>query len=329
MKEHLLTTFVRTKHVFKHRLKRLNAYDTVKIYVYELEKLGCNKGPLLWDLKQKGEIWYDNDGNFRAIKPGPIDPTLLDRTRKRVKVDVPLSSLHKWMRQQLMYVGIKTKQKLPVYFQAFLDYRKTDLDSFFSVDAFSSRVHTPIVNLKGDLRYSLTLHGSPIASLDVKQMQPTILGRVLYDCIGPNSFSTSISQGKDVYVIIQEAASLPTRKEAKQYFFRLIFGKPMTDIETFFKNGSDWVRWINDYKSKPESRNPHCEHTHTNLAWLLQFSEVQIMTEIWQKLKNRNIPFLSIHDEILCRENDIEKTKKIMSSVLIQHFHHFEINKYP
>ena len=41
----------------KHRLKDLKDYDTVKIYVSELQKLGVNYGPLLYNWRNRGETW--------------------------------------------------------------------------------------------------------------------------------------------------------------------------------------------------------------------------------------------------------------------------------
>jgi len=69
--EHCFTTYIRTKTVFKNRLKHLKDYDTVKIYNYELDKLNVNSGPLLFDLKVRGEIWFDGQGNFRAVRRAP------------------------------------------------------------------------------------------------------------------------------------------------------------------------------------------------------------------------------------------------------------------
>lgn len=329
MGEHLLTTFVRTKTVFKHRLKDLKDYDTVKVYVYELEKLGFNHGPLLWRLKQDGEIWYDDKGNFRAVHKGPIDPKLLELTRRKDKVVVPLTPLHLWMREQLMAVelpGVR-KKDLPVYFKAFLDHRKKGLKPFFSVDAFAGRVHTPVVNLKGDLRFALRFHNSKIVSLDVKQMQPTILAKVLLDSIGSNSFSDAIFKGEDVYVLLQKFRGLSSRPEAKKYLFQLIFGKPMNDIGKMFSGDQHaWVDWINSYKSKTEPRNPHADNTHTNLAWLLQYSEVQVMTGIWQRLMDMDVPFLTIHDELLVKKDDQRVAFEVMDDELKKHFTYFKIN---
>lgn len=328
MGEHILATFIRTKTVFKNRLKDLKNYDKVKVYVYELEKLGCNHGPLLWRLKQQGEIWYDSKGNFKSLRNGPVDPSLLDMTKKAKKIVVPLTALHIWMREQLSFVNICGVKRvdIPVYFKAFLDHRKKDLTTFFSVDSFSGRVHTPVVNLKGDLRFSLRFHGEKIVSLDVKQMQPTILAKVLLDSIGSNCFSDSIFKGEDVYVLLQKSAKLSTRADAKKYLFKLIFGKPMDDIGKFFEGDQRvWVDWINSYKSRVEPKNPHRDKPHTNLAWLLQFSEVKIMTEIWQKLMESNIPFLTIHDELLCRKSDEHAAYTIMEERLKDHFSFFKI----
>lgn len=329
MSEHFFTTYVRTKTLFKHRLKDLADYNSVKIYLYELNKLGVNHGPLLFSLKQRGEIDYDANGNFRALREGPVDPSLLERGRKKPKVSLPLTPLHLYMRQQLLYVSVAPNvdfAKLPVYFKAFLEHRDRQLPSFFTVDEFAGRVHTPVVNLKGDLRKHLRLHGRPIVSLDVKQMQPTILAKCLVNAIGKNPFSTAIFNGEDVYVVLQKAAGYKTRPEAKKCLFQLIFGKPMNDIGSVFGGDTSWVDWINAYKSRREPKNPHGKNEfHTNLAWLLQYSEVQVMTDIWTALMRRSIPFLTIHDDVLCMDKDKDVVFRIMEKELKLHFDSFEI----
>ena len=192
---------------------------------------------------------------------------------------------------------------------------------------------TQIIKLSVDsmkynyLRFKLRFHGEEVVSLDVKQMQPTILAKVLHDSIGSNKFSDSIFEGDDVYVILQKFARLETRDEAKKYLFQLIFGKPMNDIGKMFEGDQHkWVDWINNYKSKEEPLNPHKEDRHTNLAWLLQYSEVQVMTGIWERLKGRDIPFLTIHDELLCKKEDAETVKSIMTEELAKHFKKFHVN---
>jgi hypothetical protein len=276
MREHIVTTFVRTKTVFKHRLNNLNDYGRVKIYMYKLDKLigKSDHRELLHRLKILREIDFDNKGNFKAINPGPIDPDLLSRVKRRDKVIVPLNDLHKWMRDQLHHVELSgvPKKHIPVYFKAFLDHRHRSLDPFFSVDSFSNRVHSPVVNLKGNLRFNIRFYSEKVVSLDIKQMQPTILARVLSDNLGPNSFSDAIDRGEDVYIHLQRTAGLSTRSDAKKYLFQLIFGKPMNDIGKMFEGDTDWVDWINAYKSRIEPNNPHNQNTHT--CWFGQHKEL-------------------------------------------------------
>jgi len=326
--EHPLVTYIRTKTVFQNRLKRVKDYTKVKLYVYELEKLGYNSGPLLYYLKEKGEIWYNQRGHFRALKDGPIDPTLLEKTKKREKIVTPLNDLHLYMREQLMFVQLDCDpdhDDISVYFKAFLNLRDKQIEAFFTVDSFSQRVHTPIVSLKTNLRKYIRLQGEGVVSLDVKQMQPMILAKVLTLSIGTNPFSDAIDKGIDVYVLLQKVAGVPDRSEAKIVLFKLIFGKPMEDIKNMFAGDTKWVDWINQYKSKEEPQNPHKEHTHTNLAWLLQFSEVQVMSEIWNELMKEKIPFLTIHDDVLCQERHRERVFQIMTAVLQKHFKKFTI----
>lgn len=333
MVEHLLTTYIRTKTLHKHRLKDLGDYGTVKIYQYELQKFLKGHrdqwGYQLQALKGAGEITFDMKDNFRVTKEGPINLRLLDLTRKADKIKVPLTPLHLYMRAQLMHVELNIpEEEIPVYFKAFLAHRHENIESFFTVDAFSNRVHTPVVNLKHDLRDKITFYGKPVTSLDVKQMQPTILAKVLARGVGRNPFSDAIFNGDDVYeLLMRNNRSIKTRDEAKKLLFKLIFGKPMNDIGRMFDGDTEWVEWINHYKSTPEQKNPHRKEMHTNLAWLLQYSEVQVMSGIWERLMQKKIPFLTIHDDILCLEKDKDAVHSIMNIELKKHFKNYSITR--
>lgn len=324
--EHYFTTYVRTKMVFLSRLKDLKTYDRVKVYLYELQKLNVN-GYILNKLRERGEIWYDEKGNFKALKEGSIDITLLDKTKKWDHVKGVLTKLHEYMKGVLSFVSIDAKEEeLPVYFRAFQRYRGGCLDNFFTVDGFSGRVHTPVVNLKGDLRSKLMIKGKKLCSLDVKQMQPLILSKLLEEGVGKNAFSDSINKGEDVYMLLlKQNATLRTRDEAKKFLYRLIFGHPLEDIGSMFEGDTRWVEWINRYKQNKEPRNPHGRDTHTNLAWLLQSKEVEVMTLVWQKLMDRGILFLTIHDDILVIKKDKCVVNDILNQELGRHFKKFEV----
>lgn len=323
--EHFFTTYVRTKMVFQQRFKD-SPVDFVKIYLYELKKLNVN-GWLLHDLKLRREITYDDEGNFRPLLKGDIRPELLLITKRVSKQKVPEQEYHLCMKRTLLHVTIDLElTTLPVYFQAFLRHRQKHLDSFFRVDNFSGRVHTPIVNLKGEMRHALRIKGEKLCSLDVKQMQPLILGKVLKECVGDNPFSKALDNGEDIYVLLlNQNDSLKSRDEAKTFLYRLIFGYPMTDIGRLFQGDTAWVEWINSYKVRDEPNNPHHHDTHTNLAWLLQSQEVRIMTQIWKRLCDKGIDFLTIHDDILVRKRNKDFVYQLMGEVLGKEFHKYDI----
>jgi hypothetical protein len=324
--EHFFTTYVRTKTVFQTRLKDLKSYDSVRVYMYELTKLGV-RGEDLYSLKLRGEIWYDEKGNFKALRNGPIDLDLLKKTKKYDTPKAPLNDLHLYMRDILRMVTIDTPtESLPAYFKAFIYHRKKDLDLFFTVDGFSGRVHTPVVNLKSVLRSKLRIQGKRLCSLDVKQIQPTILARILQENVGNNPFSQAISKGEDVYMLLlSQNVTLKTREDAKKFLYRLIFGYPMEDIGTLFKGDTSWVKWINKFKSTEESKNPHGRDPHTNLAWLLQTKEVEVMSGVWRKLMKQGILFLTIHDDILVQQKEKDRVFMILEQELKRHFESFEI----
>ena len=324
--EHPFTTYVRTKLVFQQRLKDLKSYDTVRIYLYELKKLGVS-GFTLWKLRNEGEIWYDEHGNFKHTIEGEIDPALM-RITKNAKIRAPITKLHKIMRDYLMRVTVTSTDSLSVYFREFLKHRDKHLQEFFTVDGFSGRVHTPVVSLKSVFRPRLRLDESKLVSLDVKQMQPTVLAKILQKEIGDNPFSSTVWKGDDVYLLIQKQnKEIASRDDAKRFLYRLIFGKPIDDIKNMFGGDNQWVDWINKYKSRRERRNPHSISPHTNLAWRLQSEEVGCMKQIWTKLVARNIPFLTIHDDILCKREDEEEVLRVMDSILKTHFRYYEIVK--
>ena len=324
--EDRFTTYVRTRTVHQLRLKDLPSYDTVKLFVYELKKLGVD-GQKLHMLQQRGEIQYDSLGNFKALNPGKIDIDLLEKTKRYSTKNGEITDVHIYMRDVLIRVTIDIgEDELPIYFKNFLIHRGDHPTFFFSVDGFSGRVHTPVCNLKSALRKHLRLDGEKLISLDVRQMQPIILGKVLFDNVGLNPFSSTIEKGKDVYdLLLCQNSSISTREEAKKMLFKLIFGYPMDKISSMFQGDNKWVEWINFFKSNTEKQNPHFRDTHTNLAWLLQSKEVEIMTSAWRRLMRENIPFLTIHDDILVKECHKDTTFKILHEVLSKYFKKFEI----
>ena len=94
-----------------------------------------------------------------------------------------------------------------------------------------------------------------------------------------------------------------------------------------FGNAS-WIEWINALKSKPVKYNPHTvEKQHSNLAWLLQTTEVKIMEKVWQGLVTENIPFLTVHDEVIVRTQDDARATEIFANILNEAFSYYRLNR--
>ena len=323
----IFVKYIRTKQFFKQRLKgdEHNPLTAVYINSEEIEQRffpfpKYNKKAELTKLVQIGEIEINTTGkahSYRVLNPGGIDISLL----KRKAINYGIYT--KQMRDNLQTVSLTPGAESTKYFDLFLKHRKNYIDYFFTVDEFSGRVHTPVSGLNKEYRVNLLINGQPTASLDVAQMQPTLLGKILQNEIGINEFSTWINEGKDIYNILQEKAGLPDRDAAKKYFFTIAFGKPDNALYVMF-GAANWITWINDYKSRNEPRN-NSDKVHSNLAWLLQTTEVKTMQKIWKLLVDAGIIFCSVHDEIIVKASDNYKAKELMSIVLSESFEHYQI----
>jgi hypothetical protein len=311
--------YIRTKQIYNQRLKA----DKSDGYVYINESVK-NKYQVADDHLKKlctqGILEYSEKG-FRVTTIGPIDLTILP---KKKSVLTPITEA---MKNYLQDVSLPEEAPSTLHFDIFLHYKKSRPDLFFSVDGFSGRVHTPVVNFHRTHRPNILLKGEKTESLDVQTMQPLILGKILFKALGPNQYSDWIHSGEDIYVRLQNGMQLNTRDEAKKRFFEIIFGYPNKKLSDAF-GGSNWINWINDFKTNPIKDNPHSQSKpHSNLAWLLQKTEVMIMTEVWKKLLTWNIPFLSVHDEIIIRQSDLEQSERIFDSVLKEHFTYYRLNR--
>jgi hypothetical protein len=119
---------------------------------------------------------------------------------------------------------------------------------------------------------------------------------------------------------------LNNRNEGKTKFFEIAFGTPSNELAAIFGD-SDWIRWVNEYKTRRITGNPHNkEKPHSNLAWLLQTYEVKLMRLVWKKLAACGIKFLSVHDEIIVRIQDSPTAEGIFKEVLSGIFPYFKLN---
>jgi hypothetical protein len=158
-------------------------------------------------------------------------------------------------------------------------------------------------------------------------MQPLILGKILKPLFEENQFSKWIESGSDIYERIQAICRLETRDQAKKKFFEICFSKPNEGFVQLF-GASDWVLWINSYKRRIFKANPHnqTKGTHTNLSWLLQTTEVEVMRKVWKRLNEAGIVFLSVHDEIIVKDQERHQAESIFRSILNKEFKFYQLN---
>lgn len=257
---------------------------------------------------------------YEALNAGKINLNLL------IAKQLPPDGIYKTMLANLQRVTLPAGAESTDYFDLFIKYKELRPQLFFTVDAFAGRVHSPVSNFHRHLRPLLLLDGCETTSLDVTTAQPLLLGKILINAIGENEYSNWINEGKDIYIMLQNKAELATRDEAKKRFFEILFSKPSKALSDLF-GSSDWINWINSYKAANEPENPHSiSKPHSNLAWLLQSTEVGIMKRIWQRLADVGIVFLGVHDEIIIKKTDQDQAHKIMSEVLASEFVYFRIS---
>jgi hypothetical protein len=324
--------FVRTKQFCLNALKEVNPQSFIAISMKDIkDKFLVNPKNDIQKLVDLGRLevkeTISKNGNkynlYKCLEHGYIDLELLEPKGRE------LNHVTSRMMNTLKKVSLKEGTPRTQYFDTFLQ-NKEYLRLFFNVDDFSGRVHTPITNLKGEYRKNILLDEKETIAIDVVTMQPLLLSNVLKKEIGENEYSKWIDEGKDIYIMLKDKAKLKSRDEAKKKFFEILFSKPNNGLLKLFGN-STWIEWINKFKSKPFDLNPHTvEKNHSNLAWLLQNKEVTIMYEVWSKLLENGILFVSVHDEVIVLKEQYHQAKEIFKSVMDKYFTFYKLsNKNP
>lgn len=282
-----------------------------------------NRKKEIQGLIDSGEIKITQEGKaffYEALKPGGYDLNLI---RPNI---IPKDIVTQQMLKNIQKVSLPENAPSTPYFDLFLKYSEIKPELFFKVDDFCGRVHTPISNFHRTHRPYLLLEGEVTASIDVATMQPLLLGKILTKSVGNNDYSNWINEGRDIYNELKNKAGLKTRDEAKKKFFEILFSKPNDTLKKLF-GGTKWINWINEYKQADEPANPHNkDKQHSNLAWLLQNTEVKIMYRIWAELVRTSIVFLSVHDEVIVKRKDALLVEDIFKRELANEFEYFRLN---
>lgn len=325
-------TYIRTRMFFKQQLRGLEKRPPIYVSQSEIRdkffpypSIWRDELAALVNTGALGRIESTTHDNrkiymYEALKPGAIDISML------IPNNTHFDSVLIQMREYLKQVSLKQGAPSTQFFDLFLKYRDTYLDLFFKVDDFSGRVHSPLTNFHRDYRPNIILNGMVTIGIDVVTMQPLLLGKILKQEIGNNEFSAWLDSGQDVYIMLQQKEGLESRDQGKKRFFEILFSRPNNELAELFGD-VPWITWVNQYKRQSEPRNPHTvSKPHSNLAWLLQSTEVHVMRKVWQRLINAGITFVSIHDEVIVKLSEQKEAENIIKGVLGQEFAFFRLN---
>jgi hypothetical protein len=181
-------------------------------------------------------------------------------------------------------------------------------------DRFAGRYYHYLTNIPNRQRLKYTrIDGEPVVELDVEQCQIKILQSVLENMGMGEKFTSWMDQGNGLYEYIQQMHNIPTRGDAKQFVFKMIFGhynskssKLMYDIFP------DLEEPLYNIKSVKDPDNPS-KKIFSNLARILQLHEVEMLKDLGNMLDLMDVPFLSIHDSVIVKQSDFERAESIFN----------------
>jgi hypothetical protein len=178
-------------------------------------------------------------------------------------------------------------------------------------NATNQRLDSNLTNLCSILIEQICIDNDLI-QIDLRNSQFAILSHIIPNKIKKyNDVLEFIKQSQQgtLYEYIQNELKLDSRKQSKQITFEVLFSSEnnksqnMKYFKILFPNLLDW---INDFKSK---------NGYENFSIMLQKKESEIFIDgIFKKLIKQKLFALTKHDSIICKSNDFENVKEIITN---------------
>jgi hypothetical protein len=175
-----------------------------------------------------------------------------------------------------------------------------------SVNDTNGRLDTNLTNLSGVLVEDIIKRNN-LVEIDLSNSQFAILCHVMQDrTIGPDfELFKKLAVTGELYEFIQEKLGLPSRKEAKQLTFELLFSSHqnrsplLKKLREYFPNV---LTWITEYKRL---------HGDNQFAIMLQRKESEIFVEHLLPTLQRDFGFcLTKHDCVIVRKEDEKQVRE-------------------
>jgi len=200
---------------------------------------------------------------------------------------------------------------------------KTSIEDFnkniflnITEDGFGNRVHSFVTTIPKEIRSNyLTINGEKTVELDLHQSQMVILGNIIENYYGRNSFS-DIVRNEDVYVYFGKINNNTDRDKAKELMFKAVFDRNSSKESQMFKKAfPDAYGFVEQIKKTEMGNNPSWKK-YSNMAFMLQREESGIFRLVWDEMIKNSIPFLTVHDSVIVPQKHLDQTRSIMKQIL-------------
>tara|TARA_R110002050_G_scaffold67834_3_gene146925 strand:- start:1453 stop:2847 length:1395 start_codon:yes stop_codon:yes gene_type:complete len=219
----------------------------------------------------------------------------------------------------------------------------------YSIDNYGGRFHTPLTNIKAELRYSLRLNGNYVAEVDIRNCQPLMLFAFLINheemCKHLNEdikITLSKEERKELDAMYKAASNglfyelfvdsginfdvdpdtlkfEDRRDKSKQFFMKLSMGQNKAVNEETAKYFPAFVEYLNQLKSvgiKNTQLKKGQNQPYKRSSFIMQRTEVYYMNKIRKALGKNGICYTTIHDSFMVEEHNKGSVAAIISGEL-------------
>lgn len=196
-------------------------------------------------------------------------------------------------------------------------YKNKPVKTIVHKDNFAGRYYHYLTNIPSRQRLRhIKIDDTPVVELDIQQCQIKILEKVLRERNMAPSFTDWMDDNNVLYDYVKDKMKLPTRSEAKQSVFKMLFGhynsaasKKMYSLFPDLEAPMKIIKSVRDYN------NPS-RKIYSNLARILQLEEVNILRTLAFRLSYYDLPFLPVHDSVLVKITDLSMVEKLFTEII-------------
>lgn len=230
----------------------------------------------------------------------------------------------------------------------------------FFVDATAGRLHTPITQLKSELRKYLKYKGEVLTSVDISNSQPYLLQSLLnvelFESCNMAERIMNVNPNVDIEVLRNLIASVSMKKDVVKFSQIVTSGDFYKEFGQLLKKNGELID-VPDWKMKEEvkkilfatffSKNSTIRYLnvikifkktfpsvyrvislikkrqHNTLAIVLQNLEAEIILHNVCKELNTNypeVPIFTLHDSVITTEKNVEIVKNVILQTMKKFF---------